>query len=356
MSNTILGYQPIQIATNGVSLIPNFKTSDLINEGIIRTHQLQRDHMARLRKMQKHFRKQLPTLYNFHVAHITKPILGTVNGEEVRVEPGFDMLDGHTRRADIIFSLKKGENNYPAEVPVMIYEIDNFKDYKELYYSFDSSDSVETTNQKIVGACRAIGIVLDSTTGRSGGFGTALNIAYPGDPKDDVLVKVAYFKDEIADLDAIGLFKPESKEFKSQCLFAVGLMALKYYHTPDSSRTRIIAGLTRLAKAKKITLDLSADKWYGLDCIEYEFLSEPGKWIPKEYHRKTSFTAVEPQMNFFWYCIENYMTKNAVSKDGGVKSNMFKGKYKKYKDALLATQPIDGYDFLEDEDEEGDNE
>jgi LysM repeat protein len=59
--------------------------------------------------MQKHFRKQLPTLYNFHIAYITKPISGTVNGEVLTVQPGFDMLDGHTRRADIVYSLKKGE-------------------------------------------------------------------------------------------------------------------------------------------------------------------------------------------------------------------------------------------------------
>jgi hypothetical protein len=305
--------------------------------------------------MQRHFRKQLPTLYNFSILHITKTITGTVNGEDLTIEPGFDMVDGHTRREDIIHSLKKGENNYPDFVPVTVYEIDNFKEYKDIYYSFDSVDASERTNEKIAGACRALDLTLMSTTGRSGGFGTALDIAYPGDRKDDILVKVAYFKDEIVDLDAIGLFNPKENAFKSQCLMAAGLMALKYYSKPDSSKARIVGGLSRLANAKKTTLDHGGKDWYGLDLIEYEFLSEPGKWIPKELHRKTNYSAVEPQMNFFWYCLENYMIKNAISKDGGVKRPSFKGKYEKYRNALLATQPIEGYDFSIDDEEDIEN-
>jgi len=352
MSN-ILGYTPIEIATPGVSFIPKFKTSDLINDQLIRTHQLQRDHKRRLRKMQKHFRKQLPTLYNFSILHITKTISGTVNGEDITIEPGFDMVDGHTRREDILQSLKKGENTYPDNVPVMVYEVDNFKEYKDIYYSFDSSDATEKTNEKIAGACRALGLTLNQVTGRSGGFGTALDIAYPGDSKDDILTKVAYFKDEIIELDSIGLFNPKDSILKSQCIMALGLMSLKYYSKPDSSKARLIGGLSRLANAKKNTLDHGDPKWwYGLDCIEYEFFTEPGKWIPAEYHRKTSYSAIEPQMNFFWYCIENYMLSTKISKTGGVKTPSFKGKYQKYRDALLATQPIEGYDFVVDEDED----
>jgi hypothetical protein len=357
MTTQILGYTPIKIPTSpGVYFISDFKTADLINEDLVRTHKLQRDHARRWQKMVKHFRKQLPTLYNFSILKITKSITGTVNGEEITVDPGFDMVDGHTRRHDIQVSIKTGENTYPSEVPVMIYEITSFKEYKDIYYSFDSSDATEKTNEKIVGACRALGVTLDSTTGRSGGFGTALTIAYPGDSKDDILTKVAYFKDEIVDLDAIGLFNPASPELKSQCLMAAGLMALKYYNRPDTSKARIIGGLTRLSKAKKNTLDHSDPKsWYGLDCVEYEFLSSPGTWVPKEYHRKTSFSSINDQMNFFWYCFENYMLKATISKRGGVKSPSFKGKYEKYRDALLATQPIDGYEFININEEEFDD-
>jgi hypothetical protein len=357
MTTQILGYTPIKIPTlPGVYFIPNFKTDDLINEDLVRTHKLQRDHARRWKKMVKHFRKQLPTLYNFSILKITKSITGTVNGEEITVDQGFDMVDGHTRRHDIQVSLRTGENSYPSEVPVMVYEINSFKEYKDLYDSFDSIDATDKSSDKIIGALRLLDIILDSNTGRSGGFGTALSIAYPGDSKDDVLKKVAYFKDEIQCMDSIGLFNPESKEFKSQCLIAAGLMALKYYNKPDTSRARIIGGLTRIAKAKKNMLDHSDPKsWYGLDCIEYEFLTEPGKWISKDLHRKTSYTAVDDQMNFFWYCLENYMSKTTISKHNGVKKSSFKGKYTKYRDGLLATQPIDGYEFIDIEDEEFDN-
>ena len=75
MTTQILGYTPIQIpTTSGVYFIPNFKITDLINEDLVRTHKLQRDHARRWKKMFKHFRKQLPTLYNFSILKITKPI------------------------------------------------------------------------------------------------------------------------------------------------------------------------------------------------------------------------------------------------------------------------------------------
>lgn len=353
MSSTILGYSAIPTATTGVNFIPKFKTTDLINEDVIKTHRLQRDHKKRLKKMQVHFRKKLPTLYNFSIMNVTNHIFGNYEGETINVEPGIYMVDGHTRREDIIQSLKKGEDNYPPEVSVTMYDVHDFSSYKDIYYSFDSDDAVEKSNEKIVAACQAMGIFLNAPTGKSGGFGTALNIAYPGSSSDSILSKIAYFKDEIIALDEIGLFKPSAKEFKSQCLMAAGLMALKYYNQPDASRARIIGGLSQLALAKKTIADLG-DKthWYGLDMIQYEFLVAPGTWIPAEYHRKTSYTALLPQMNFFWYCIENYMNKKKKSKDGGVKSNMFIGKYDKYSDALLAANPIIGYTSTVDEFEE----
>ena len=351
MTNQILGYTPIKVTSN-VSFIPNFKTADLLKEEL-RTHRLQRDHKRRLKTMQKHFRKQLPTLHNFDFIRVTKTISGTVNGEMVIVDAGIDLANGNTRREDISQGIKKNENDWPETVAVIVYDVDNFKDYKNIYYSFDSQDAVEATSHKIFGACYALGLVLNSTTGRSGAFGSALSIAYPGDRKDDILVKVAYFKDEIIELDSIGLFNPKEPSLKSQCLIAAGLMALKYYRVPVDKKTRIIGGLARLANAKQNALDHSDPKyWYGLDCIEHEFLTNPGKWISKELHRKTSYSALEPQMNFFWYCIENYMNGTRIGKLNGVKTKMFKGKYEKYRNALLATQPIIGYEFSEEEDED----
>jgi len=352
----IIGYSTIPTAIEGVSFIPKIKVNDLIDGTLVHRHTLQRDEKKRLHKRLKDFRKKLPSLYHFSIANVKKHISGTYEGELIDVQPGVYMVDGHTRVLDMKQSLKKGEKNYPDEVMASVYDITDWETFKELYYSFDNPNATEKNNEKIVAACDALGIFLTSTTGRSGGFGTALNIAYPGNPTDEVLSKVAYFKDEIITLDEIGLFNPKSGLLKSQCLMAAALEALKYYNQPDTTRARIIGGLTEIAKATNKTLDFGDDYWYGIDMIKYEFLVAPGTWIGAELHRKTSYAALDKQMDFFWYCIERYMNKKKVSKDGGVKTPSFKDKHIKYQDLILAANPIVGYDFsfndIEDLDEE----
>ena len=348
--NVLDNYTLIETGTPGVYVIPKFLTLDLLDPDVVRTHQLQRDHRKRLKKMQKHFQKKLPSLYNLSLIRIEKEFSGTVNGETITVTPGVDMVDGHTRREDWIQSYGRGDEDtcVPSHVNVIIYDVDNFKQYKDIYYSFDSTDASEKTNEKIVGACRALNLVLNSTTAKSGSFGSALDIAYPGDRKDDILTKVSYFHKEIVELDKLGLFNPADPELKFQCLMAAALQALKIYSEPDETRLRLEGGLLQLAQARKDTLSLDPTHWYGMDLIQYEYFMTPDKeWsIPKGMHRKTSFSSINPQMDFIWYCFEMYMTKSPVKKNRGMKSSSYKGYYEKATASVAFRQPLVGYEGL----------
>lgn len=348
--NVLNNYTLLETGNPGVHVIPQFLTSDLLDPDVVRTHQLQRDHKKRLKKMQKHFQKKLPSLYNLSLMRIKKEFSGTVNGETITVTPGVDMVDGHTRREDWIKSSERGDDDtyVPNYVNVIVYDVDNFKQYKDIYYSFDSTDASEKTNEKIVGACRALNLVLNSTTAKSGSFGSALDIAYPGDRKDDILTKVSYFHKEIVELDKLGLFNPADPELKFQCLMAAALQALKIYSEPDETRLRLEGGLLQLAQARKDTLSLDPTHWYGMDLIQYEYFMTPDKeWsIPKGMHRKTSFSSINPQMDFIWYCFEMYMTKSPVKKNRGMKSSSYKGYYEKATASVAFRQPLVGYEGL----------
>jgi hypothetical protein len=343
LSNTILSdYQDqlVSTAIPGQYFIPSFKTKDLFK---LKTNAIQREHEKRVKKMGKHFDKRLSTQFNFSAVVCTTTFTGKYQGEIVEVSPGVDMLDGHTRR-----HYSKDAEAYPEDVTCMVYEVDNWEDYKNFYYSFDASEAAEKTNEKIVGACRALNIKLTSSTALGGGFGSALNIAYPGDRNDDILTKVAYFKTELEELDAIGLMKPTEKQMKAQCLMAAGLMALKIYGEPPETHARMIGGLQQLAKARKDAPFWSdPDNWFGMDAIAYQYLEQGDPdnwWVEKGYLRSTKFMSIAPQMDFIWYFFEKYMSKLKVKKGKGVKPSFFVGKFDEYQEALINIQPPQGYE------------
>ena len=339
-------YTLVETAIDNKYIIPKFKTADLFK---LRTNAIQRDHEKRVKKMKKHFDKRLPTQFDFAAVNITKPFIGKYQGENIEVTPGIDLVDGHTRR-----KYAPSAENYPEFVTLTIYDVDNWQDYKDFYYSYDATEASEKTNEKIVGACRALNIKLKTSTALGGGFGSALDIAYPGDRKDDILTKVAYFKKEIEELDAIELTKPTEGKMKAQALMAAGLMALKIYGEPPETHARLIGGLSQLANARTDAPFWSdPEKWYGMDAIAYQYLEQGDSnkwWVEKGYLRSTKFMSIEPQMNFIWYFIERYMSKNPIKKGTGVKPANFEGKFKEFTETLVAIQPPAGFSNIgEDE-------
>lgn len=346
-SESILdSYTLIETAIPNKYIIPKFRTEDLFK---LRTNAIQRDHSKRVKKMKKHFDKRLPTQFDFSAVNVTVPFTGKYQGETIEVKPGVDLTDGHTRREYAL-----SEEDYPEYITLTVYDVDNWNDYKDFYYSYDATEASEKTNEKIVGACRALNVKLSSSIGLGGGFGSALDIAYPGDRKDDIITKVAYFKKEIEELDAIGLMKPTEGKMKAQTLMAAGLMALKVYGEPPETHARLIGGLQQLGKASLKTpfWGVDPDNWYGMDAIAYQYLEQGDSkdwWIASGVLRSTKFMTIAPQMDFIWYFIEKYMSKKKVKKDRGVKPSNFVGKYEEFTETLLAIQPPAGFTSNEED-------
>lgn len=289
-------------------------------------HHLQRDETQRIKKMTPIFRRRVPTLYNFAVINVTEQFDIDLGDTVVSVLPGMYLCDGHTRR--LFFKM------YPDEQPnhdvwVTVYSVDNAKDYTDIYNSYDSADSVETTAHKITGAFRTLGI-LDKITApvvKKGSIGTAISLAYPGDSRDPILEKVAYFKDEILLLDALNVFSPNDNDLKFQTLWASALMFAKMYNgdRETTAYSRMISFLQGIARIRSDDLSYSDNKWDGLTAMLFEVFN-PGKkgWIPEGMLRKTSFATVAPQMNFFLYTmIELYMNDKRLDKTKGFKPSFW---------------------------------
>lgn len=324
-------------AANG-RIIPTLPTKLFLDETVFRVNALQRDHKRRAPKMRHIFDKMTPSQFRVSACIVPRRLTGVVEGEKIIIEPGIDKVDGHTRTEDWGAKLIEGNvESVPQQLVVDLYTVNTFKEYKELYDSFDSVDAVDGKAHKITGACRALQLSLNSSTAMAGGFASALSIAYPGNSKD-ALHQVAYFKDQIVQLDQIGLFDPEDKGLKFQCMMAAGLMALKLYQNPASDLARIMGGLNVLATAKSDQLNLSGTEWYGMDAIISEYLVN-NKIVDEGELRKTNYAAVEKQMNFLMYCISKYMNKKTIKKGKGLKYANMEGVYKQMLDAMDNADP-----------------
>lgn len=319
--NSLLEMTPSGVPGSAVVL-----SADIADILALPHHHLQRDETQRIKKMIPIFRRRVPTLYNFAVINVTTQFDIDLGDTVVTVEPGMRMCDGHTR--NLFFKM------YPDEQPthpvlVTVYTVDTAADYAAIYNAYDSPDSVETTAHKIQGAFRVLGI-LDKVTSpklKTGGIGTAINIAYPGDSRDPTIEKVAYFKDEILLLDALNVFSPTDSDLKFQTLWASALMLAKMYSGDSNTATyaRMISFLQGIARIGSDDLMCGDNKWDGLTALLFEVFN-PGKkgWISEGMLRKTSFATVAPQMNFFLYCmIELYMNDKKLDKTKGFKQSFW---------------------------------
>lgn len=332
-------------------IIPHLDFQTYLNKDKIWDHKTQRAYKTRLRKMSPIFAKRTAPQDTVHIIEMTRDVRGKYQGEPVDVYAGYHLADGHTRREWWI----KQQNNFeelPETITAFVYKVDSWKEYKAIYDSFDAQESTEKKNEKITGAINALGLDIKTPRAKGGNFASALDIAYPGDNKDDVLTKVAYFKDEIATLDETGIFAPKDKSLAFQCLFAIGLAALKVYSTPPTQLTRIIGGLRDLATKQSDRMNWNEDKWYGVDAIirEYTSYDVARTIIPEGYHKKTSFSSIQPQMDFMWYVIETYMMKQSISKSGGFKKNHVDGSWDKALSKMINIQAPQGYEVVDTDD------
>jgi len=299
------------------SVIPSLPRSLYMDEELLPTIPINRDEKRRIPKMRKILQDWLPTHDEIAIFRVTKDIEVTVEeGEKVPVKAGDYLGNGNTRR--------KYYAMYPQEAPetdlvATVYDVHSEKEFIKFYYSYDSTESAESGAQKIQGAIRLLGMNVSSTVAKNGGFRSALDIAHPN-PKASVIEKVSYFKEEIQLLDRVGIFSHMDKDLKFQAMYAMCLMAAKYWSSPSDQYDRMVAGLQTLAAAKADEMNLSGDRWDGLTCIEVQYFTEMKNWVEKGFLRKTSFATVKPQLDFLLYCFELYMLKQKINKSKGFNS------------------------------------
>lgn len=296
------------------SVIPSFPRTLYMDKGLLPTIPINRDEKRRIHKMRKILQNWLPTHDEIAIFRVTKDIEVTVEeGEKVPVPAGLYLGNGNTRR--------EYYSQYPDEAPTTdlvatVYDVSSEKEFTKFYYSYDSTDSAESGAQKIQGAIRLLGMNVSSTVAKNGGFRSALDIAHPN-PKASVIEKVSYFKDEIQLLDRVGIFSHMDKDLKFQAMYAMCLMAAKYWNSPSDQYDRMVAGLQNLASAKPDEMNNGGDRWDGLHCIQVQYFTEMRNWVEKGFLRKTSFATIKPQMDFLLYCFELYMLKQKINKSKG---------------------------------------
>ena len=277
---------------------------------------INRDEWLRLKRV-GFLKHHLPTHDKIALYIIREQLVVKIpeTGEEITIKPGIYLSNGNTRR----LCYSENPKYMPKTDPIAdVYDVDDPQQFLDIYYTYDSSDSQENTPHKIQGAISLLGLNVNSTKAKSGGFSSALDIAY-GDKTVSAIGKVASFKEEIELIDDVGIFDA-TKNLQFQTLYATCLIAAKHWNGPEKQKLRMISGLQFIAQAKSDGMTLDGDKWDGLTAMCYEIF-HPGEknWIPEGMLKKTSFVTQKPQMNFFLYCFGKYMASQKIDKTIGFK-------------------------------------
>jgi hypothetical protein len=315
---------------NGNGIISQLPRNMFMDKDLIQRIAINRDEA--LRQNQLGFLKEhLPTHDEIAIFIVENTIKVTLDNEEIEILPGVYLGNGNCRR--MYYANPKNADYVPTtDMIAMVYNVTSGEEYRALYDSYDSIDSVDKANMKIQGAIGLLKMNVNSMVAKRGTFKSALDIAHGG--KESPLEKVAEFRDEIELLDHCGIFNAD-KDLKFQSFYGAMLIAAKFWGQPTTSRDRLISGLQRLAGANAMDLDTAPEKWDGLTAMLYQiFYPEQNKWIPVDMLRKTNYASIEPQMDFFLYCMELYMSSTKLSKRKGFKPPNWEGTYKSIKESM----------------------
>lgn len=315
----------IQTSQEGSYIIPELPIGLLMDEDIIKRIPINRDEKRRVTKVKNILKNPLPVHREYALFIVKDKLVTHFEEEKIEINPGVYLANGNTRR--LVYKLHPEFQEGITTVTANVYKIETGQDLISNYNAYDSVDSVESGSQKLQGAVEALKLNVSSTVVRSGGFKSALDIAY-SDNKADVFMKTSVYKKEIELLDGIGFFEPADKDLKFQAFYAFGLIAAKHWGTPDKTRQRMISGLQKLARIQRDDpYQPWGDKWDGLSFILYEIFHEGiTQRIPLGMLKKTSYATIEPQLDFFLYMFEKYMLTQLLHKKRGAKADNWSGK------------------------------
>jgi hypothetical protein len=193
---------------------------------------INRDTEPRIKKVTKTLRKKyLPTHSVIYIGYVVKSFGKYKEGTYFR-------FDGNTR-----FDIYQIHPELIPTIPflVIIYDVNNFKDVEDIYYSIDSQNSVENSSQKITGIHRHKNYRAFSPVVKDGKYKRAVEIAcrYGYDDKglylqtaDFSKVQLPYYWDIVTHLDKLGIenTKKQNPDTRySPVMFGCLLMVGKKY-------------------------------------------------------------------------------------------------------------------------------
>lgn len=308
---------PLALGKMRVAVAP---TKLLMDSTEIPTIEINRFVENRLNKMKKIFSNPTNTQHIVSVICLDDDCNIETPTENIEVSAGMKLADGNTRR----LHWSANPQDMPDKVIIIFIDVENGDEYKREYYSIDSSDAVENSGNKIQGAVRLLGMDLRSRKGRNGAFGEALNYAYPRDPKDEKLVKVAYYKNELETIDKLGLFDPASSEIShaGAALISAFLIAQKLYKEPIEQVAKLHQGMKKLSMLEIETYqtfnhrDCTKDENDGMVSIMQEaaFRKQLG-----ESFGSTKRADMPRAISLYLYCIEKWMSGKFMDKKRGFK-------------------------------------
>lgn len=310
-----------QATTDGKVRVAFMSPTEILNEKNIETIEVNRDVNSRLDKMKKIFKSPTQTQRSITIFNVKQNMEINLDFDTVSVLKGFKLSDGNTRRKFWLANPDIMKEN----LLVTFIDIDNEQDYLREYYSIDSSNSVESMGNKITGAINLLSMDLRTRKAQRGQFGEAIKYAYPGDVlKDSVLKKVAYFKNEIEQLDKVGLFDPADKAISNAgaALLSAFLIAQKLYAKPNEQRAKLLDGMRKLANLESESYqqhnhrDAAPGRMDGMLQIIHESIHNTRIG---EAYGSTKRAHMPIAISFYLYCIEKWMTNQHPHVKNGFK-------------------------------------
>ena len=296
--NTLKGFQPTPFA--GLQINLHTPLDEILK---LKPVPIQRDHLTRIKKMSPIFDMDLRGQKYFAIVHVTTDLKHEEYGVPLVVPAGYYVFDGNTRCE----YYRNNPLQRPKEVIGSLYTIDNIGDLLDEYNGYDAMDAVETKKNKIQGALRGLQL-RQRLHGKAlnGGYGTALDKAYPHDVKDDIHLKVQFFAEEIVLMSEANLFEiePEDKDdkgkyYKNAQFQAACLMFAKKHSARRNDVLKLFRDLARMAENPKHSM-LDKDKLYGFSLLLRQKIYPNNDFMDLDTMKNDRFPK---PISFFLFCL-----------------------------------------------------
>jgi hypothetical protein len=265
-------------------------------------YQRNRDVDPRIKKVSKILREKfVPTQLNYVVGRATGAF-GKYNVGDLFVLDGNTRCEVYRRMPELI---------PPYSINVTIYELDNLEDANNIYYSIDSSDSVETSMEKVTGLHREQEYQAISKYIRGGKYRNAVGIAclYLQDGEGNYLKgrdyreQISFYWEEIKYLDSLNL---DLFGRFSSIIFAVFLLLLKKYGIGNEQVNLLLMnyknGITTVNDHKNVD---------GVHHVYYDMYDKN-----KESWRLSSYVVIARLIGEILYSLDSFVRGVYINKKG----------------------------------------